>query len=427
MKEKKNRIYILDVTNRDGVQTANVVLSKFQRTMVNHYLGEMGIYQSEFGFPTLKHEQNYVEANLDLAKKGVMNNMILEGWVRAVPEDVKKALELTNIEHINLSIPTSQIMVKSKFGAQTEGNDIIKMMTEAVSLAKEYGIKTIGVNAEDASRTKVKGNNSNFDEDFLLHFAREAKKHGADRIRYCDTLGYERTPSIYESVKRLAGEVQLPIELHCHNDTGYAVANSVEGAMGAIDAGVDAYINTTVNGIGERAGNADLVAVILAIKHACGLEEQDILDPNIDLTKAWKLCNYTANAFGIPIPMNKIGIGSNMYSHESGIHADGMLKDRRNYELYSPEDLGINESNQIKPVKSNISTGEFGGIKGLKHLYESMGVQIDNEREVLKLVQYANAHNQQPLTEEELKFIAKYPAQVADILSLSPKDHSLVS
>lgn len=419
-KNNGSKIYLIDVTNRDGVQTANVTLSKFQKTMVNYYLGQMGVYQSEFGFPTLSHEQNYIEANLELARKGAMNSLILEGWIRAIPDDVKKAVELTSIEHANLSIPVSEIMTKSKFGNQTKPEDIIKMMTEAVAAAKELGIKSIGVNAEDASRTKNYSNNYGFDENFLLHFAKEAKRHGADRVRYCDTLGYERTASIYTSVRKLATEVGLPVELHCHNDIGYAVANSVEGALGAIDAGVDAYINTTINGIGERAGNADLVAVILAIKKSYGLEDKDLLDPEVDFSKAWKISNYAANAFGLPIPINQVGVGSNMFSHESGIHADGILKDRRNYELYAKEELGIIGANESKFINNSISTGEYGGVKGLRHIYDSMGIELENEREILELVQYANAHNQLSMTEDELKFIAENPAEVEKILTMSP-------
>lgn len=417
---KKNKIYIIDVTNRDGVQTAFIGLSKLQKTMLNVYLSEMGVYQSEIGFPALQHEWNYINANLELAKKGVMGEMRLQGWVRASVEDVERAVKYTNIKHLNLSISTSQIMTDGKFGGRLTREDVLKMMTEAVACAKEAGIETIGVNAEDASRTEVYTKDKRYDEDYLIRFAMAAKEHGADRIRYCDTLGYDRTVSIYDSVKRIAEAVQIPIELHCHNDLGYAVANSVEGAMGAIDAGVDAYINTTVNGMGERAGNADLVSVILALKKSRGMQDLDILDEKIDLTKAWKVCNYVSMAFGQPIPINQVGVGKNAFAHESGIHADGMLKDRRNYELYSPDELGI-ESHEIRPLGRIITTGEYGGVKGLRHVYSQLGMELENERDILRLVQYAALHNQAPLTNDELLFIAKYPEEVEKILTVDPR------
>lgn len=410
----KNRIYIMDVTNRDGVQTARISLSKLQKTMVNLYLNQMGIFQSEIGFPALEHEQNYIEANLRLQEKGLLSPLVLSGWSRAKAEDVERALELTRLKNLNLSISVSEIMTQGKFGGRMTRSDVIKMMVEAVSVAKEQGIEILGINAEDASRTDER-----YDEDYLIEFALAAKEAGADRIRYCDTLGYDRTISIYDSVYRLAKEVQLPIELHCHNDLGYAVANSVEGAMGAIDAGVDAYINTTVNGMGERAGNADLVSVILALTKSRGLRDSGILDSRINLKMAWKICNYVARAFGQPIPINQVGVGANAFAHESGIHADGMLKDRNNYELYGPEELGIGEV-EFKRIGRVITTGEYGGLKGLLYVLDELGIEAEDPKETLRLVQYAWQHNQLELTPDEIWLIANYPEEVRQILTVTP-------
>ena len=409
------KIYLVDVTNRDGVQTARVSLSKLQKTMVNIYLNRMGVYSSEMGFPALENEQNYINANLELAEKKVIYPMKLSGWIRAVADDVKKALKLVpGMKHVNLSISTSEIMTLGKFGGRLNRDDVIKIMTDAVDAAREAGLETIGVNAEDASRTDQR-----YDEDYLIRFSEAAKKHGAHRIRYCDTLGYDRTISIYDGVNKIAKAVKLPMEIHCHNDLGYVVANSVEGAMGAIDAGVDAYINTTVNGLGERAGNADLVSVILAITKSRGLKDRKILDTGINLKMAWKICHYTADAFGISIPITQVGVGANAFAHESGIHADGVLKDRQSYELYHYEELGRGEEESMTTGRV-ITTGEYGGLKGLRHVYEELGIKLKDERVILSLVQYANLHNQMPLTEDELKFIAEYPGIVKKILTVTP-------
>ena len=409
------KIYLVDVTNRDGVQTARVSLSKLQKTMVNIYLNRMGVYSSEMGFPALENEQNYINANLELAEKKVIYPMKLSGWIRAVADDVKKALKLVpGMKHVNLSISTSEIMTLGKFGGRLNRDDVIKIMTDAVDAAREAGLETIGVNAEDASRT-----DQHYDEDYLIRFSEVAKKHGAHRIRYCDTLGYDRTISIYDSVNKIAKAVKLPMEIHCHNDLGYVVANSVEGAMGAIDAGVDAYINTTVNGLGERAGNADLVSVILAITKSRGLKDRKILDTGINLKMAWKISHYTADAFGVPIPVTQVGVGANAFAHESGIHADGVLKDRQSYELYHYEELGRGEE-ESRTTGRVITTGEYGGLKGLRHVYEQLGIKLKDERKILNLVQYANLHNQMPLTEDELKFIAEYPGIVKKILTVNP-------
>jgi len=291
--------------------------------------------------------------------------------------------------------------------------DVIREMVEAVHTARRLGIKLLGVNAEDASRTHI---------DYLIKFARAAKKAGADRIRYCDTLGYDDPFTIYERVKMLAEEVRLPIELHCHNDLGMVVACSVAGAKAAIDAGVDAYVNTTVNGMGERAGNADLVSVILAIKYSSGFRGKYVLDEQVKLSHAWKLAKYASYAFRVPIPINQPAVGANAFAHESGIHADGALKDRRNYELYDFEELGRGEP-EIVDTGRQITAGEYSGIKGFRNVYDKLEVKFKDEKEatkILELVRYANVHTQQPLTEDELRFIAKYPDIARRIFTMAP-------
>ncbi len=411
--KKEKKIYIVDVTNRDGVQTSRLGLAKLQKTMINIYLNEMGIHQSEFGFPVTRHETNYLNANLELARIGVLKPIILSGWIRAIKEDVEKAVKMTKIEHLNLSISTSDQMINGKFLGRFTKDDVIKMMTDAVDTAFKLGIKTVGVNAEDASRT---------DLDYLIKFSRAAKKHGAKSIRYCDTLGYDDPFTIYERVKILAEEVNLPIELHCHNDLGMVVAVSLAGAKAAVDGGVDAYINTTVNGMGERAGNADLVSVILAIKYSSGFKGKYILDERVKLSHAWKIAKYASYAFGVPIPVNQPGVGANAFAHESGIHADGALKDRRNYELYDYEELGRGEPEVIETGRQ-ITAGEYSGIKGFRNVYDKLEIKFRNEKEatkILELVRYANVHTQQPLTEDELRFIAKYPDVAKKIFTMSP-------
>ncbi len=410
----KPKIYLIDVTNRDGVQTSRICLSKLQKTMINLYLDEMGVYQSEFGFPMTHHETNYLNANLELHTKGGFSSIHLGGWLRATEEDVNIAYKLVpGLKHLNLSISTSDQMIVHKFKGKLDHASIIKEMSDAVHLARELGAETIGVNAEDASRTRI---------EYLIEFAQAAKSAGADRIRYCDTLGYDSPYSIYERIKLLTQEVKHPIEIHCHNDLGMVVANSVSGAMAANDAGFDAYINTCINGMGERAGNADLVAVILAIKYGAGIAGKYTLDEKVDLKVAWKICKYASYAFGIPIPLNQPGVGSNAFAHESGIHADGALKDRRNYELYDYEELGRGEPEIIETGRK-ITVGEYSGIKGFRNVYDKLEVAFKDDKEaaeILELARYANVHNQKPLVDEEMKFIAKHPDIARKIFTMNP-------
>jgi len=215
--------------------------------------------------------------------------------------------------------------------------------------------------------------------------------------------------------------VQIPVEIHCHNDLGMVVANSIAGARAAIDSGVDTYINTCINGMGERAGNADLVSIILAIKYGNGMQDYH-LDERVNLKAAWKICKYASYAFGVPIPINQPGIGANAFAHESGIHADGALKDRRNYELYNFEELGRGEPEIIETGRK-ITAGEYSGIKGFRNVYEKLEVVFHDDQEatkVLELVRYANVHNQKPLVDDELSFIAKYPDIARKIFTMSP-------
>jgi homocitrate synthase NifV len=410
----KPTMYLIDVTNRDGVQTSRICLSKLQKTMLNRYLDEMGVFQSEFGFPLTRHETNYLNANLELVEQGGFPNGIrLSGWLRATKDDVKNAFKLVpGLQYVNLSISTSDQMIMHKFKGKLDHGSVIDEMTQAVKEARKEGAKAIGVNAEDASRTRM---------DYLVDFALAAKKAGADRLRYCDTLGYDTPFSMYERIKALADATQLPIEIHCHNDLGMVVAISVAGAKAANDAGVDAYINTCVNGMGERAGNADLVSCILAIRYGSGMEGYR-LDEKINLKVAWRISKYASYAFGVPIPINQPGVGSNAFAHESGIHADGALKDRRNYELYDYEELGRGEPEVIETGRK-ITAGEYSGIKGFRNVYEKLEVVFKDEKEateILELVRYANVHNQKPLVDDELRFIAKFPEIARKIFTMTP-------
>ena len=418
-----SKIYFIDVTNRDGVQTARLGLSKLEKTMINVYLNEMGVFQSEFGFPTTKHESFYLQANLELAEMGVLQPIRLAGWVRATAEDVEKAFNLVPaIRHLNLSISTSDQMIQGKFLGKKCRDDILNMMVHAVQVARSHGAESIGVNAEDASRT---------DLDFLIKFASAAKEHGAQRFRYCDTLGYDNPFTIYETVKVLAENVDIPIELHCHGDLGMAVANSLAGAKGILDGGQDAYINTTVNGVGERAGNADLVATVLAVTKSKDFGEKYQLGSPIDLKKAWKIAKFASYAFRVPIPINQPGVGVNAFAHSSGIHADGVLKDPHNYELYCFDEVGRGDPELVETGRE-ICAGEYGGISGFRHIMgRIMGemtvsfANADEAEEVLELARYANVEAQKPLVEDELLFIAKYSRIARKLLTLMPSDSTV--
>ena len=315
-------VHFLDVTNRDGVQTARTGLSKFGKTMINFYLGRLGVAQSEIGFPFLFHEVPYVRANLALAEAGAFGALRLSGWCRAVTADVAAAVSVVpearpgarGLRHYNLSISTSDQMIERKFRGRLDREAVIAEMAAAVSAAREGGAETIGVNAEDGSRT---------DDGFLLEFALAAKDAGASRVRYCDTIGGDSPERIRERFAKLAAAVHLPIETHCHNDLGMAVANSVSGALGDLDAGQDAWVNTCVNGIGERAGNADLLSCVLAFRHGFGVADRASIGDPVNLSWARRFAWWASYAFGQPLPQGQPGTGRNAFAHESGIQPTG--------------------------------------------------------------------------------------------------------
>lgn len=408
------KIYFVDVTNRDGVQTSRLGLAKLEKTIINLMLDDMGITQSEFGFPTTSHELNYLNANLELVERGVIQRTKLSGWMRALVKDVELSFKnVPKLEYLNLSQSTSEQMINGKYKGQKTTDDIIKQTCEAIECAKSHGAKIIGVNAEDASRSSL---------DYLIKFAKETKKCGATRFRYCDTLGFDDPKTSYERIYEIAKATEMDIETHFHNDLGMAVACSVMGATGAINAGQNAYINTAINGMGERAGNADLVSCLLAILKSSGFKGKYEIDPQIDLSKAWKLAKYASYAFGVPIPINQPAVGPNAFAHESGIHADGALKDRRNYELYDFEELGRGEPEIIETGRL-ITIGEYAGIKGFRNVYEGLELEFKDEHEarnILELARYANVHTQKPLTDGELKFIYHYPDIAAKVMTVSP-------
>jgi homocitrate synthase NifV len=398
-------IHFLDVTNRDGVQTARTGLSKFGKTMVNFYLGRLGVAQSEIGFPFLFHEVPYIRANLALAQAGAFGPLRLSGWCRAVTADVDRAAPL-GLRHYNLSLSTSDQMIAHKFRGKLDRESVIREMTAAVTAARAAGAQTIGVNAEDGSRT---------DDGFLLEFALAAKQAGADRLRYCDTIGGDTPERIRERLAKLASAIGLPVETHCHNDLGMAVANSVSGALGDLDAGQDAWINTCVNGIGERAGNADLLSTLLALRHGLGLAGRAEIGDPVDESWARRFALWASYAFGQPLPANQPGVGRNAFAHESGIHADGALKDRHNYELYDDGALGPFPADWHARPGRVVLTGEYGGLAGFRHVRDALGIEIAGADEdlVFKLVQLCAAATGKPLTDDELRLIAAYPHQLA--------------
>jgi len=318
--------------------------------------------------------------------------------------DVERSIPL-GLRHYNLSISTSDQMIAHKFRGKLDRAAVIAEMTDAVGAAKRSGAETIGVNAEDGSRA---------DDGFLTEFALAAKEAGADRVRYCDTIGGDTPFRIRERFAKLASVAAMPVETHCHNDLGMAVANSVAGALGDLDAGQDAWVNTCINGIGERSGNADLVSCMLAFSQGFGVSDRAEIGDQLDLSWSRRFAVWASYAFGQPLPQNQPGTGRNAFAHESGIHADGALKDRHNYELYDDDTLGPFQRDWHARTGRVVLTGEYGGMAGFRHVMDGLGVDVSEQEDlVFKLVQLCGSATGKPLTDNELRLIAAYPRELS--------------
>lgn len=362
---------IVDTTLRDGEQTAGVVFSNQEKLRIARLLDELGVHQIEAGIPVMGGDEQ--RAIKDIVRLGL--NASIMGWNRAVISDIEASLAC-GVDAVAISISTSDIHIEHKL--QTTREDVLARMVKATEFAKQSGVY-ISVNAEDASRS---------DMDFLIQFAKEAKRAGANRLRYCDTVGILEPFTTYERISNLIEKVGIDIEMHTHNDFGMATANALAG----VKAGAT-HVGVTVNGLGERAGNAALEEVVMALKH--------LADTDLSFTteRFVEVSEYVARASGRILPAWKAIVGSNMFAHESGIHADGALKNPLTYEVFKPEDVGL---------ERQIVVGKHSGTAALKAKFAiEYGKDITDKEadEMLRRVRSMAVDLKRSLFDKELIYI----------------------
>ncbi|SDI44250.1 homocitrate synthase [Desulfosporosinus hippei] len=362
---------IVDTTLRDGEQTAGVVFSNQEKLRIARLLDELGVHQIEAGVAVMGGDEK--KAISEIAKLGLKASIM--GWNRAVISDIEASLAC-GVDAVAISISTSDIHIEHKL--MTTREDVLERMVKATTFAKKEGMY-ISVNAEDASRS---------DMDFLVQFAKEAKIAGADRLRYCDTVGILDPFATYEKIMTLVEKAGIDVEMHTHDDFGMATANALAG----VKAGAT-HVGVTVNGLGERAGNAALEEVVMALKH--------LLDTDLSFAteRFVEVSEYVARASGRMLPPWKSIVGSNMFAHESGIHADGALKNPRTYEAFSPEDVGL---------ERQIVIGKHSGTASIKAKFRNeYGKEIAEEdaAEMLKRVRAIAVDMKRSLFDKELMYI----------------------
>ncbi|MDK2823290.1 MAG: homocitrate synthase NifV [Clostridia bacterium] len=337
----KRKIIFVDSTLRDGEETAGVVFALREKVQIAKMLDEIGIDQIEVGIPIMGGDE------LEAIKQIVESNhrASIMAWNRPKIEDIDAAIK-SGVDAVAISIPTSNIHIANKLGSTQ--SQVIHDMVAAVGYANSYGLY-ISVSAEDASRT---------DFDFLVRFAKAAKEAGANRLRYCDTVGLLDPITTYERIKALREAVDIDIEMHTHNNFGMATANAVAG----ITAGAT-HVNVTVNGLGERAGNAALEEVAMALKY--------VLDYKVSLntTRFRELSDYVAQASNRQVPVWKAIVGSNMFTH-SGRYSDGISRSPHAYEIFDPKEVGL---------ERQIIIGKHSSAAALKQKFREYGTEISDE------------------------------------------------
>ncbi|MCS7282924.1 MAG: homocitrate synthase family protein [Anaerolineae bacterium] len=371
-------IYLMDITLRDGEQAVGVIFSRWEKLQIASHLAQMGIPAIEAGFPALGPEEKEAIRGIVVADLQVGESqrpLEVYAFVRARREDVQDAAEC-GVHGVVISISTSDIHIERKFRATRSW--VLERMEEAADEARKHDLPFI-VSAEDASRS---------DMGFLTEYYRRAEALGAWMVRYCDSLGINDPFTTYRHIRELCRVLSVPIQLHMHNDFGMATANALMG----LRAGARA-VAASLGGLGERTGNSPLEEVVMALKHLYGV------DLGVDTTRFREAAEYIAEASRRAIPIWKAIIGSSIFAHESGIHADGILKHPHTYEAFSPEEVNL---------ERQIVIGKHSGTHALIHKFSTeFGIQLDSQTAsgLLERVRAAAVELKRPLFDKELMLL----------------------
>ena len=332
-------VIITDTTLRDGEQTAGVAFTLTEKIAIARALDAAGVPELEIGVPAMgADEQEGIRAVLGL---GLSARLVV--WCRMRAEDILAAVAC-GADNVHMATPVSDRQITAKLGRDRAW--VLDGIDATVRFARSLGLE-VSVGGEDASRA---------DPEFVATVARAAERAGARRFRFADTLGILDPFTVEERFRALHAAVGIELEIHAHDDLGLATANSLAAVRGGAS-----HVSTTVNGLGERAGNAPLEEVVMALQvlwqRPTGVNCRRLPD----------VSHLVALASGRPVPVNKSIVGAAVFTHEAGIHVHGLLRDRDTYQGFDPAALGR---------RHEIVLGKHSGLAGVMQAYAELGIDI---------------------------------------------------
>ncbi|WP_409200900.1 (R)-citramalate synthase [Methanobrevibacter sp. DSM 116169] len=338
------KVKVLDTTLRDGEQTPGVSLTKNEKLRIASKLDEIGVNFIEAGAAVTSEGER--EAIKNICAQGFKADIL--SFSRPIVKDIDYCIEC-NVDAVNLVVPTSDLHITDKL--KTTHEKLLQLSNNAIEYCKDHGL-VVELSAEDASRS---------DLDFLETVFKQGLSHGADRLCFCDTVGVLTPKKSFDIFSRYS-KLDAPLSVHCHNDFGLAVANT----LAAIRGGASEF-HSTINGIGERAGNTSFEEMVSALYVLYG----DEYETDIKMNELYSISKLSARLTGVYLQPNKAIVGENAFAHESGIHSDGIIKNAKTYEPMTPELVGH---------KRRFIVGKHVGTKGLKTKLLDLDLKVNDEQ-----------------------------------------------